>query len=453
MKKKHVSGLPTDRNLSRFIDIRKLERESRPLLFIGLCVAVIFHGLLAVFWHHDSFLSVTREAEEHRIIKLELRPIPPQPTAPYVLERPEIQQREISRLHSENAIPGGTPSVKKPLPFGLLMDRYSVNADSVILGVMRDAMRTKEILGFNDLARIIVERMYEDLTISREPKGTARRFSLREDLLRIEDFDFGEYKSLVMLDAEDKKNIRGFGYVPTAVWGATLRPPDSLKRAMTGLIEAVEKHTPLKMHIDKHVNLSEERLLSYPFIYIAADDLFDLTEVERKNFAKYLHSGGFAFIEGYGRYASNEMTTNTAASLEPDRNPVDGTGIMTKDLPPKGSLALKAMLSDALGAEGHLYTIPSDHELYYSYFDITELPYISRIGSDITRIQHPKFLEGAWVDGRLAVVYSEKDFGLEWSKTVRAPAFDKIAVNLLVYALIHKGGSGYLFIDDKGIVQ
>lgn len=453
MKKKRVSGLPADRSLSRYIDIRKLERESRPLLFIGLCIAVVFHGLLAVFWHHDSFLSVTREAEEHRIIKLELRPIPPQPTAPYVLERPEIQQRDISRMHTDNPIPGGTPSVKKPHPFGFLTDRYSVNADSLIRGVMRDAMKTKEILGFSDLARIIVERMYEDLTISREPKGTARRFSLREELLRVEDFDFGEYKSLVMVDAEDKKNIRGFAYVPTAVWGATLRPPESLRRAMPGLMEVIEKHTPLNIHVDKHVNLSEERLLSYPFIYIAADDLFDLTEVERKNFSKYLHNGGFAFIEAYGRFAENEMTTSTAAAFEPETSSADGTGIMTKDLPPKGGPALKEMLSAALGAEGHLYTIPSDHELYYSYYDITELPYISRIGSDITRIQHPKFLEGAWVDGRLAVVYSEKDYGLEWSKTNRAPAFDKIAVNLLIYALIHKGGNGYLFIDDKGIVQ
>lgn len=452
MKGKHEGDLPAYRGLSRFIDIRKLERESRPLLFLGLCIAVVFHAMLAVVWKHDTLMSASREPEERRIIKLELRPVPPQPTAPYVMERPETRRHELSRMRTDMPVPGGTPSIKKPHPFGFIREQYAVNADSVVQEVMREAMRTKEILGFNDLARIVVERMYEDLKISREPEGTAPRFSLREELLRLEDFDFGQYKSLVMMDEEDKKNIKGFAHVPVAVWGATLRPPDSVKRAMAGFVEAVEKHTPLKVHIDQHVSLSEESLLSYPFIYIAADDLFDLTERERENLSKYLHGGGFAFIEAYGRY-SESIVTNTDTGFEPSGSSTVGSGFMTKDLPPKGAPALKEMLNTTLGAEGHLYMIPNDHELYYAYFDIAEIPYINRIGSDITRIQHPKFLEGAWIDDRLAVVYSEKDYGFEWSKTLHAPAFDSIAVNLLVYALTHEGGNGYLLIDNKGIVQ
>ena len=53
---------------------------------------------------------------------------------------------------------------------------------------------------------------------------------------------------------------------------------------------------------------------------------------------------------------------------------------------------------------------------------------------------HPvPFLEGLWINNRLAVVYSDKGYGLKWSQITNNTPQLKIGVNMVVFALTRKG--------------
>jgi len=43
--------------------------------------------------------------------------------------------------------------------------------------------------------------------------------------------------------------------------------------------------------------LSSERLVHIPIIYLTTDDVFELTETEKKNVKIYFDNGGFMFLD------------------------------------------------------------------------------------------------------------------------------------------------------------
>ena len=71
----------------------------------------------------------------------------------------------------------------------------------------------------------------------------------------------------------------------------------------------------------------------------------------------------------------------------------------------------------------------------------------------VPNIQSPSFLEGVFLDDRLVAIYSEKAYGDEWNKIVVTEAFQRIGVNIVVFALTQYGGTAYKVIDNMGIVQ
>ncbi|GAI52520.1 unnamed protein product, partial [marine sediment metagenome] len=162
--------------------------------------------------------------------------------------------------------------------------------------------------------------------------------------------------------------------------------------------------------------------------YINSDDNFILKRSEEENLRNYLSSGGFVFIEAYGK-------------------PVP-------ELPPKGGASLKKMLSDALGATISLVPIPNDHLLYHCFFDLDDGPPRSMNEYDqLPGNQQSDILEGVFIDSRLVALYSEKSFGEAWNKKVVSQAYQKIGVNAVVLALIQHGGNSFKLIENAGIIQ
>ena len=208
-----------------------------------------------------------------------------------------------------------------------------------------------------------------------------------------------------------------------SIWGAELTP---LRRPVIGLAEAVKKYSLIETKLDKRLPLSSPELEKYPFIYIGTDEEFELTEIERKSFSRYLNKGGFAVIDNC---FPQERFGDAEASL-------------------------RKMLRDAktdIGARAVISIITPFHPVYHSFFDFDYGP---PLGAELLPAEMfnskknvldkeyhtDPYLEGLWIGSRLAAVYSDRGYGLRWQQLSGNEPQQKFGVNLVVYALTHKGG-------------
>ena len=235
-------------------------------------------------------------------------------------------------------------------------------------------------------------------------------------------------------DPVNKQEVNGFINIPT-VWGEQLKVSDRLGRVTIGLVEAIKKYTDIRANVDSHLYLSSPHLTQYPFVYIATDQAFELTKAERNNFENYLRNGGFALLE----------------SLRTDY--IDPVPIMTNDYS-QAEASLKQMVKDTLKEDARFLPIPVSHPLYHCFFDFDDGPpegtevisvitqYLGSAGIE-SRLKTPRsrpYLEGIFLDDRLAVVYSGKGYGIIWKYLTNNEIQQQMGVNFVVYALTQKGG-------------
>ena len=114
---------------------------------------------------------------------------------------------------------------------------------------------------------------YEDTKPVRIPHN---RCNMREELISLDDLDYGRYGAMITRDDADKRNIGGFLHI-AATWGQQLRIPDTLKRSVINLAEAVTRYTAIRVGLDSHLMLDSHRLHSAPFVFITTDRAFELT--------------------------------------------------------------------------------------------------------------------------------------------------------------------------------
>ena len=101
--------------------------------------------------------------------------------------------------------------------------------------------------------------------------------------------------------------------------------------------------------------------------------------------------------------------------------------------------SFEAEMASIFGREA-LQKIPNSHPLYSSYFRFTEPPTtafeLNGWGDDLVH----DYLKGIEIDGRLGVLYSNKDYGCEWDYDWRNKRFlavdnTRFAVNIVIHAL------------------
>lgn len=182
-------------------------------------------------------------------------------------------------------------------------------------------------------------------------------FATFPSLVSSEEKDFNpKVKGWAIQDPLDKQKIRGFVYIPS-IWGEQLRIPDKshrsaedsfddVKRAPIGLVEAINKYTNINAFSEPVLYISSHKLIEYPFIYIATEKQFELTNTEKENFNNYLRNGGFAVLE----------------SLNPE---LDYS---------QAEASLKQMIKDTLKKDARFSPIPISHPLYHCFFDFNDGP-------------------------------------------------------------------------------
>lgn len=187
-------------------------------------------------------------------------------------------------------------------------------------------------------------------------------------------------------------------------WDVDQRTPSNI---ITSLID----YTTLRVDPKEHViALSDPKMLTAPFCYMAGHKLVEFSPAERRNFERYVRNGGFVMVDD----CNHDIDGLFARSFEAQ---------MAKIFEPK---ALKEL--------------PKSHGLYRSFFKFDGPPNtgleLNGWGDDLVH----DYLKGIEVNGRLGVLYSNKDYGCEWDYDWRNKRFlaednTKFAVNIVMYAL------------------
>lgn len=187
-------------------------------------------------------------------------------------------------------------------------------------------------------------------------------------------------------------------------WNVDERMPANM---LTSLID----YTELRVDPNERVlALADPQVLSAPFCYLSGHKLVEFNRDERRNFETYVRNGGFVFVDD----CNHDIDGLFARSFEAEMAQIFGPQALRK--------------------------LPNRHPLYSSFFKFDGPPATSMElngwGDDLVH----DYLKGIEIDGRLGVLYSNKDYGCEWdydwrNKRWLAEDNTKFSVNVVVYAL------------------
>jgi len=183
------------------------------------------------------------------------------------------------------------------------------------------------------------------------------------------------------------------------------------ERAPSNILNALIEYTTLRVDLTEQVvALADPAMLSAPFCYLAGRRLVQFNHAERQNFTRYVNNGGFVLVDD----CNHDIDGLFARSFEQQMA--------------------------ALFGENALLKLPGDHPIYSAFFKFDGPPRTSQElngwGDDLVH----DYLKAIMVNGRIAVLYSNKDYGCEWDYDFRNKRFmvndnTRFAVNIVVYAM------------------
>src|SRR5688572_26166518 len=179
----------------------------------------------------------------------------------------------------------------------------------------------------------------------------------------------------------------------------------------SNVLNSLIEYTTLPVDANENiVPLSGKQIFRCPFCYLSGHKLVEFTSSERENLELYVKQGGFIFVDDCNH---------------------DIDGLFAK--------SFEAQMEKIFGAKS-LKKIPDNHRLYSSFFTFDGPPATSQElngwGDDIVH----DYLKAIEVNGRVAILYSNKDYGCEWDYDFRNKRFYRIdntrfSVNIVMYAL------------------
>ncbi len=187
---------------------------------------------------------------------------------------------------------------------------------------------------------------------------------------------------------------------------------DTDQRMPSNILNSLVEYTTVPVNLDeKVVDLAGNEIFLYPFTYLSGHKLVQFNSQEKANFKKYIQNGGFVFVDDCNH---------------------DIDGLFAK--------SFEAQMS-ALFGPAALKKIPNNHEIYNSFFKFEKGPPTTSFelngwGDDLVH----DYLKAIEINGRIAVLYSNKDYGCEWDYDFRNKRFlaednTKFGVNIILYAL------------------
>lgn len=187
---------------------------------------------------------------------------------------------------------------------------------------------------------------------------------------------------------------------------------DSAPLVPANLIHSIAQYTEIEVAPEGVVvDLGSPEVFRYPFLFLTGHLPVRFTEEEARNLEAYVERGGFVFIDDHN-------------------HDVDGAFHKT----------VTAELARIFGPDA-LRELPNDHEIYRAFFVFEDGPpntshELNGWGDGLI---HEK-LFAIERNGRIGVLYSNKDYASEWNYHAVNKRFlgvdnTRFGVNLIVYAL------------------
>ena len=184
------------------------------------------------------------------------------------------------------------------------------------------------------------------------------------------------------------------------------------QRMPSNLLNSLIEYTTLRVDTQENiVALSSDEIYRCPFCYLSGHKLVEFTEKERHNFETYVRNGGFVFVDD----CNHDIDGLFAKSFESQVERIFGRDALKK--------------------------IPNRHVLYSMFFSFdgppTTTQELNGWGDDIVH----DYLKAIEVNGKIGILYSNKDYGCEWDYDFRNKRFystdnTRFGVNIVMYALM-----------------
>lgn len=390
------------------ISLSSLLRDTSRYTVYGLLCALALSGALTLY----MILSQDKnEAPPPAITRLIIRK--PRSSKAFVLKKQRIQPRAMTKKMTSL-----TPRVQMP-------------ATQSVAGM--SAIGKIATFDYNVSPDVKLDLNAGDVDLSAAviagTKEPEKRIAMREELIDLKALDTGKYKGLIIQDPSDRRSVKGFIYLGTA-WANDLEPTfDSAAKAIPNLVDALNSQTGISAQVDAHLFIDSQELFRTPFIYLTAQEAFELTAREIENIGEYLRRGGFIF-------ADNANPTAEYSQAE---------------------ASLRRVFRDALRSQGVLQVIPNNHPIYHTFYDFDGPPVGSELevpdsggqrGLENVVIAQPSYnLEGVFLGDRLVAIYSDKGYVHTWARNFGNEPQLRFGINAVVFALTQQGSIAQQQID------
>jgi hypothetical protein len=184
-------------------------------------------------------------------------------------------------------------------------------------------------------------------------------------------------------------------------------------KVAANVLNSVVEYTNIPIYSEEVVITADStELQAFPFLFMTGHKLVRFSQQERHGLSAFVESGGLLFSDD----CNHDVDGLYARSFETE---------MRRIFPGPGTLA----------------KLPRSHGIYRAFFRFPEGPpqtshELNGWGDDMVH----DYLRGIEHQGRLGVLYSNKDYGCEWdydwrNKRFRRDDNTRFAVNIAVYAM------------------
>ena len=393
---------PSDR-----IDFRRLFIETRRLTIYGLLIAstVLSGGAI-----YGIYFAAERTPPPPALTRLVIRK--PRSTKQFVMKRQRLRPRAMTK-----EVTALRPRLQRPAP--RLQGLSGLGRVQTFDYALDTGTGLRLDTGPIELSATRIEG-------TKEPE---KRIAMREELIDLRALDTGKFKGLIIQDPSDRRNVKGFVYLGTA-WATDLEPTfDSAAKAVPNLVRALNEQTGITAKVDAHLFIDSQSLFRTPFVFVTAQEAFELTEREIANLGEYMRRGGFIFTD--------------------NANPTEEFS--------QGEAALRRIFRDALRGDGVLQIIPNDHPIFHTYYDFDGPPVgaelevggaaAQRGRERVTQARSSYHIEGIFLDGRLVAICSDKGYVHTWARNYGNEPQLRFGINAVIFALTQEGSIAQQQID------
>jgi hypothetical protein len=184
-------------------------------------------------------------------------------------------------------------------------------------------------------------------------------------------------------------------------------------KVAANILNSIVEYTSIPVFPEEVViAATADELLSFPFLFMTGHKLVRFTAEERARLRSFVEHGGLLFSDD----CNHDVNGLYARSFEQE------------------------MLA-VFGAAGAMPKLPKRHAIYRSFFNFEDGPpatshVLNGWGDEIVH----DYLRAVQHQGRVGVLYSNKDYGCEWDYDWRNKRFQRedntrFGVNVVVYAM------------------